>query len=317
MAEKAIADQVAQPLKLSMIEAAEGISEVVSTSIAEGIRLMSVQRGVDPRKFTMLAFGGAAGLQAGKVARQLQMERVIIPAAAAVLSAHGMLSTDLKYDYSRSYPASLSGIDLDSVRSIVAGMESEGRDKLLGQGVPETGIEISVSADMRYLDQIYEVNVPLPDLAQGAEILLAQWAANFHQRYQELYSYSQSEQEIRLVTLRATAVGRLPKMDPPPLDNKDAGNQTPVKEQGRRSVYLKGWTEAPVYDIGKLSPGDSVSGPAILQSDFTTVLVEPGDSAEVDRYGGIELRISLEKPDTEPGQGTAADHPDPVTLQTG
>ena len=92
-----------------MIEAAAGISEVVSTSIAEGIRLMSVQRGVDPRRFSMMAFGGAAGLQAGKVARQLQVEKVIIPAAAAVLSAHGMLSTDLKYDYSRSHPASLLG----------------------------------------------------------------------------------------------------------------------------------------------------------------------------------------------------------------
>ncbi|MCI0864104.1 MAG: hydantoinase/oxoprolinase family protein, partial [Chloroflexi bacterium] len=120
LAEKAVAEHVAQPLGLSMLEAAEGVSTVVSTSIAEGIRLMSVQRGVDPRRFTMLAFGGAAGLQAGKVARQLQVEKVIIPAAAAVLSAHGMLSTDLKYDYSRSYPAALVGIDLDSVKKIVA-----------------------------------------------------------------------------------------------------------------------------------------------------------------------------------------------------
>ncbi|MCH7736520.1 MAG: hydantoinase B/oxoprolinase family protein [Chloroflexi bacterium] len=311
LAEKAIAEHVAQPLGLSVIEAAEGISTVVSTAIAEGIRLMSVQRGVDPRRFIMLAFGGAAGLQAGKVARQLQVEKVIIPAAAAVLSAHGMLSTDLKYDYSRSHPASLLGIELDAVKTIVSGMESEGRNKLLGQGVPESNIEVTVSADMRYLDQVYEVNVPLPGLDQDAETLLQQWAANFHRRYQELYSYSQSEQEIRLVTLRASVVGRLPKMDPPPLET---GTAKPAEEKGRRSIYLGGWTEAPVYEIGDLSPGSSVDGPAILESDFTTVLVEPGDSATIDAYGGIELRVSLESSESKPGADEAADRPDPVTL---
>jgi len=308
LAEKAVAGHVAQPLGLSMIEAAEGISTVVSTSISEGVRLMSVQRGVDPRRFTMMAFGGAAGLQAGKVARQLQVEKVIIPAAAAVLSAHGMLSTDLKYDYSRSYPAALLGIDLDAVKGIVSGMESEGRDKLLGQGVPESDIEVTVSADMRYLDQIYEVNVPLPSLAQDPAACLDQWAANFHNRYQELYSYSQSEQEIRLVTLRATVVGRLPKLDPPPLDT---GNTGPPKEKSRRDIYLGGWVEAPVYEIGDLSPGSSITGPAILESDFTTVLVEARDSVTIDAYGGIELQVSLESgPDT----AAATDRPDPVTL---
>ena len=314
LAEQAIDQHVAQPLKLTKIEAAEGISEVVSTSIAEGIRLMSVQRGVDPRQFTMMGFGGAAGLQAGKVARQLQVEKVIIPAAAAVLSAHGMLSTDLKYDYSRSYPAPLSSIDLDTVRSIVSGMESEGREKLLSQGVASPNIEISVSADMRYLDQIYEVNVPLPDLAQAPETLLAQWAENFHQRYQELYSYSQSEQQIRLVTLRAVLVGRLPKMDPPMLDDEKSADGRAVKEKGRRSIYLDGWTDAPVYEIGDLTPRDSVSGPAVLESDFTTVLVEPGDTAKIDRYGGIELTVSLQPQSVELGSRADTGRPDPVTL---
>jgi N-methylhydantoinase A/oxoprolinase/acetone carboxylase beta subunit/N-methylhydantoinase B/oxoprolinase/acetone carboxylase alpha subunit len=308
LAEKAVTEHVANPLGLSMTEAAEGISTVVSTSIAEGVRLMSVQRGVDPRRFTMMAFGGAAGLQAGKVARQLQVEKVIIPAAAAVLSAHGMLSTDLKYDYSRSNPAALLDMDLDGVRSIVASMESQGREKLLGQGVPESNIEVSVSADMRYLDQIYEVNVRLPDLDQEPVALLEQWAANFHDRYQELYSYSQSEQEIRLVTLRASVVGRLPKLDPPPIES---GNTGPAKEKSRRKIYLGGWVEAPVYEIGDLSPGSSVSGPAILESDFTTVLVEAEDSATIDAYGGIELHVALESgPDT----AAVTDRPDPVTL---
>ena len=314
LAEKAIDQHVATPTGLSMIEAAEGISEVVSTSIAEGIRLMSVQRGVDPRRFTMMAFGGAAGLQADKVARQLQVEKVIIPAAAAVLSAHGMLSTDLKYDYSRSHPAPLLGMDLDAVKDLVGGMESEGRQKLLDQGVPESNIEVTVSADMRYLDQIYEVNVPVPDLTQDLEPLLHQWAGNFHARYQELYSYSQSEQEIRLVTLRVSVVGRRAQQGPPPRGGgrpPDGGSTTAPKETGRRNIYLGGWTDAPIYEITDLSPGSLVAGPAVLESDFTTVLVEAGDKATIDQYGGIELQVSLEAGDATPA---ATDRPDPVTL---
>ena len=308
LAEKAISEHVAHPTGLSMIEAAEGITEVVSTSIAEGIRLMSVQRGVDPRRFNMMAFGGAAGLQASKVARQLQVEKVIIPAAAAVLSAHGMLSTDLKYDYSRSLPTSLLGMDLDAVKALVEGMESEGRQKLQDQGVLESCIEITVSADMRYLDQIYEVNVPVPDLTQDLELLLYQWAGNFHARYQELYSYSQSEQEIRLVTLRVSLVGSLPKLDPPPVDRVTTDT---VKAKGRRKVYLSGWTDATVYEITELPPGSLVNGPAVLESDFTTVLVEAGDKATIDSYGGIELQVCL---DTEDSPEVVTTRPDPVTL---
>ena len=308
LAEKAISEHVAHPTGLSMIEAAEGITEVVSTSIAEGIRLMSVQRGVDPRRFNMMAFGGAAGLQASKVARQLQVEKVIIPAAAAVLSAHGMLSTDLKYDYSRSLPTSLLGMDLDAVKALVEGMESEGRQKLQDQGVLESCIEITVSADMRYLDQIYEVNVPVPDLTQDLELLLYQWAGNFHSRYQELYSYSQSEQEIRLVTLRVSLVGSLPKLDPPPVDRVTTDT---VKAKGRRKVYLSGWTDATVYEITELPPGSLVNGPAVLESDFTTVLVEAGDKATIDSYGGIELQVCL---DTEDSPAVVTTRPDPVTL---
>ena len=308
LAEKAISEHVAHPTGLSMIEAAEGITEVVSTSIAEGIRLMSVQRGVDPRRFNMMAFGGAAGLQASKVARQLQVEKVIIPAAAAVLSAHGMLSTDLKYDYSRSLPTPLLGMDLDAVKALVKGMESEGRQKLQDQGVLESCIEITVSADMRYLDQIYEVNVPVPDLTQDLELLLYQWAGNFHSRYQELYSYSQSEQEIRLVTLRVSLVGSLPKLDPPPVDRVTTDT---VKAKGRRKVYLSGWTDATVYEITELPPGSLVNGPAVLESDFTTVLVEAGDKATIDSYGGIELQVCL---DTEDSPEVVTTRPDPVTL---
>ena len=190
-------------------------------------------------------------------------------------------------------------------------MESDGVEKLLAQGVTEPNIEVVATADMRYLDQIYEVNVAIPDWGQNAQQLVDQWASNFHRRYQELYSYNQSEQEIRLVTLRVSVVGRLPKLDPPPLED---GNGAQPKEKGWRRIYFGGWVEAPVYEITDLSPGNKVNGPAVLESKFTTVLVEPGDSATVDPYGGIELSVSLESSPIEVVQIVAAGKPDPVTL---
>ncbi|MDP6550329.1 MAG: hydantoinase/oxoprolinase family protein, partial [Dehalococcoidia bacterium] len=252
LAEEALDRHVARPLGLSTVEAARGVSRVVSTTIAEGVRLTSVQRGVDPRQFAILAFGGAAGLHAVQVARQLQIEKVYIPAAAPVLSAYGMLCTDLKYDFSRSYPGSLDGIDLDRVRSIVAELEAQGREKLRAQGVLDRDVEVRRSADMRYLDQIYEVNVTVPGLSQGDGPLLVQWAANFHRRYEELFAYRQSEQEIRLVTLRVNVLGRLPKVDPP---ERRAGGDVGIASKGVRRVFLGEWRDVPVYAIDDLPAG--------------------------------------------------------------
>ena len=286
--------------------------QVVSTTIAEGMRLMCVKRGVDPRDFVILAFGGASGLQASRVARQLDVGKVYIPEPAAVLSAYGMLSTDLQYDFSRSYPATLDKIDLDAVRSIVAELEAKGRQRLYANGLSDEDIEVVKSADMRYLDQIYEVNVPVPDLSKERDDLLSEWTVNFHHRYEELFSYRQSDQEVRLVTLRATVLGRLPRIA---LQERGRTGDAAAAQKGFRHVFLGDWREAPVYESDRLPAGAEIGGPAILESDFTTILVEPGDSAIVDRYGGIELRVETkERKGERPGDVERRGYRDPITL---
>ena len=311
IAEKALEESIAGPLGISTVEAAYGVSRLVSTAIAEGIRLMSVQRGVDPREFTIMAFGGASGLQAGQIARQLQVEKVYIPAAAPVLSAFGMLSTDLKYDFSRSYPASLNTIDLGQVRAIVAELEAQGRAKLQEQGVTVDDVEVFPSADMRYLDQIYEVPIPLPDLERDDEPFLSEWESNFHQRYQELYSYRQQDQEVRLVTLRVTVVGRLPRVSLP--DALPRGGLSEAKQT--RRVYFGEWLDVPVYDIDTLSPGVEINGPAVLETDFTTVALDPGDRATMDRMGGIEMLVGADHLGAvATGAAGEGGRPDPITL---
>ena len=318
-ADKALVENVGRPLGLPPVEAAYGVYKVICTTIAEGIRLMSVQRGVDPRQFTMLGFGGASGLHAAEVARQLQVEKVYIPASAPVLSAYGMLSSDIKYDFFRSYPVSLDRLDLSELRAILEELESQGRDKLLNQGVSPDAVEMHYSADMRYLDQIYEVTVPLPDPSLPDPEFLSAWASNFHQRYEELYSYSQQDQEVRLITLRVTAVGRLPRIAQPDRA-ADTGATSPL---GSRRVFLGEWHEAPAYSIDTLPVGAEIHGPAVLESDFTTVMVWPGDTVSIDRMGGIQLRVAQATPDApaDAVQSSATiDHPgvddsqDPITL---
>ena len=311
LSESALEQQIAGPLGLSTVEAAHGVHLVVSTAIAEGIRLMSVNRGLDPRDFTILGYGGASGLQASTVARQLEIEKVYIPAAAPVLSAYGMLNTDLRYDFSRSYPASLDTIDLGTVRSILEELAAEGTQRLRERGLPDEDIQVVRSADMRYLDQVYEVKVPVPELTKDDDALLEEWGSNFHGRYEELYSYRQSGQEIRLVTLRVSVLGRLPKLTPPEGQAEGGLRQA---EKGRREIFVGQWREATVYALDRLSQGARIDGPAIIESDFTTILVESGDAATVDRYGGVVLEVAVEATSDKGGSDGKVEQPDPITL---
>ena len=319
-AERALADDVAAPLNLSNVESAYGVFKVVCTTIAEGIRLMSVQRGVDPREFAMMGFGGASGLHASEVARQLQVGKVYIPASAPVLSAYGMLNTDIKYDFFRSYPVSLDRVELDELRAILDELGDQGRDKLADQGLSDEAVEIQYFADMRYLDQIYEVTVPLPDPALPDSEFIARLTSNFHRRYEELYSYNQQSQEVRLVTLRVTVAGKLPRMAHPSTGSGRDGDKSAASPVSSRRVYLGEWTEASTYAADSLPAGTEIAGPAILESDFTTVLVWPGDHARVDSMGGVQLRVNLEtmpsvqdaSTDSVGADGCGSD--DPITL---
>ena len=209
LATEAIQSVVAGPLGLDVELAAEGILRVVSSSIAEGIRLASVSRGLDPREFALMGFGGAAGLVAARVAREIGIGRVLIPPMGPALSAFGMMASDLKHDLAVSHPSSLSAVDLDGLRSAFATLVEEGRERIRSAGAAESEIRVHLSADMRYLDQIYEVTVDMPDLRLQDEELRTRWAENMHERFERLYAYRQQEQDIRIVTLRASAVGSL------------------------------------------------------------------------------------------------------------
>ncbi len=302
---RATVERLSGPLDLTPESAASGVLEVVSTTVAEGIRVKAAESGVDPRGFALVAFGGAAGLVATGVARKLGVERVVVPAEGPLLSAYGMLSTDVRYDLSRSHPTDLTQTALNGVRTVLRELADEGRAMLEGrEELSETAVHLS--ADMRYSDQMYEVNVPLPDPSMDDGALIAVWKDNLHRKYEELYSYSQHGLDIRLVTLRATAVGTLPRID---ATNRRVP-ETAAPKRESRPVYVDGWRDVPVVRLDGELRGDGVVGPAILESDYNTVVLEAGDVAEPDGRGGVQIAVAT--PIGASGGPDAADT-DPIT----
>ena len=267
--------RLANQLSVEPAEAAEGVHKVINTQMAEGIRLVSVRRGVDPRKFALLSFGGAAGIHITEIARQLEVQRVIVPRTAAVLSAWGMLATDLRYEVSRTHIGDTGSLKAGDVREVFSEMELEGRSRL--KEAFDGDVSISRSADMRYGEQIYEVDVSLDDVDFSDDDLMKSISDRFHKRHEELFTYSLPDQDAVLVNGRLAAIGALPDLPQEPKTEARAasGHRT------TRKIFLAGWVDAPVFNLEELVPSQKIEGPAIIESSTTTVVLRSDDKAEV------------------------------------
>ena len=274
-AAEAALSRLANQLSVEPAEAAEGVHKVINTQMAEGIRLVSVRRGVDPRKFALLSFGGAAGIHITEIARQLEVQRVIIPRTAAVLSAWGMLATDLRYEVSRTHIGDTGSLKAGDVREVFSEMELEGRSRL--KEAFDGDVCISRSADMRYGEQIYEVDVSLDDVDFSDDDLMKSISDRFHKRHEELFTYSLPDQDAVLVNGRLAAIGALPDLPQEPKTEARAasGHRT------TRKIFLAGWVDAPVFNLEELVPSQKIEGPAIIESSTTTVVLRSDDKAEV------------------------------------
>jgi N-methylhydantoinase A len=278
-------EQIATRLGTSLVEAAEGIHRVVDTNMAEGIRIISVRRGADPRRFALLAFGGAAGLHITAVARMLEISRVVVPRVAAVLSAWGMLATDLRYELVRTHVSDVHKIGVAALRRLFTDMEREGRARL---GAFRGPVEIRRALDMRYGEQIFEITVSLDGLDLDAPDAMDRIVERFHHRHEELYTYSAPDQDVVLVNARVAVVGVLPM--PPGEPVRQAGGAMTARRS--RRVYLGRWLEVPVYDLDAAIPGAEVKGPAIFESATTTVVVREGERVEVTPHGWLDIRLA-------------------------
>lgn len=278
-------DTIARQLGVTAVEAADGICRVASTNMAEGISVVSVRRGVDPRRFTLLSFGGAGGLHATGVARMLEINRIVVPRTASVLCAWGMLAGDLRWEYARTCITPADDGAADVLRATFAAMEKDGIARI-GDGFAGT-LQLRRSLDMRLGEQIFEITVPLNGLELADPRLMAEIRERFHRRHEELYGYSSPHDEPVIINARLTVVGVLPSIPREPV--LAAGGA--ARPKGERKAYLSGWVNTPVYDFDRLAPGARIAGPAIFESATTTVLVRNSEQVTVTPRGWLDIRI--------------------------
>ncbi len=286
-AAEAAVDRIAGKLGVDRMAAAEGIYRVINTHMAEGIRLVSVRRGVDPRRFAILSFGGAAALHVTDVARQLDLKRVIVPRLSAVLSAWGMLASNLRCEVARTHIGDASRLDAAEVRAAFRDMQAEGRRRLEAASFAGP-VRVRPSADMRYGEQVFEVGVPLDRVDFESPDLLQQMADAFHSRHEELYTYSLRDQEAVLVNARVAVIGELPALPQEPA----LPARPPAEPRGRRRIYLGQWREVPIYEFDALAPGQAIDGPAVIESATTTVLLRLGDRMRTTAFGWLDVEVN-------------------------
>ena len=258
---------------------------MINLKMADGIRLMTLRRGVDPRKFALLSFGGAAGLHAAEVARELEIKRIIVPTVASVLSAWGMLTSDLRYEVSRTHYGAGPRISANEVRELFAQLEQQAAGRL--RSWFKGPVSIERSAEMRYGEQIFEIDVSLNDLDWNAADLVDQIEDRFHRRHEELYTYASRGQEVVFVNARVAAVGEVSQRDQDKRGRVVGG----VPPRSKRQACFGGWRDVPVYALDSLQPGHSLTGPAIIEAETTTVLVDTGDRVTVNALGWLDIAL--------------------------
>lgn len=265
------------------VTAAEGIYQLVNNNMAAALGVVSVERGYDPREFVLVVAGGAGPIHAAPIARELEIPLILIPRESSVFCAAGMLISDLKHDYVRTYAKDIDQVDINEVNTVYAEMAKNAREVLVSENVSAGHIEINYSGDLRYVGQFNEVEVALPDTQEFSHEVLQTMCNAFHQRHDALYGYSMQGAEMELINLRVTGRGKTakPKQDTHPFDSEDAGKA----KIGERQAYFEDrFQETPVYDGLKLLNGNKLSGPAIVVQPTTTIVIPPDFSLYCDEY---------------------------------
>lgn len=288
---------VAEPLGLSVLECAEGITEIVSENMAMAIRSVSIDRGRDPRDHVMVAFGGAGGLHACQIARSVGIERVLVPPFAGVACAFGATTMDVRHDLETTFYAPVAETDPAELTRSYSALESEVRTLLEGDGVAPDDVSLERSAQMRYVGQSYEVTTPVPPGALGHDDL-AEIADAFNSVHEREYGVASSAFPVALVTLRVTGTGRGQKPAPEDLAATLGGNGNgsagSVKE--RRQTYFAGrHHEVDVHDVERLVADQRIAGPAIIEQPDGVIVLPPDAVAIADRYRNVMITANEEK----------------------
>ena len=289
-AQAAVTARVAAPLGLSATEAAWGILRVLATNVMVAMRTITVERGYDPREFTLVPFGGMGPTIAGMIAAELGIGRILIPRDPGTFSAYGMLVTDVRQERSLTRITPLETATPAALDAIFAEMEAAAAEDLLREQFPPQRVQTHRRAGMRYRGQSYEVMVPVARLRAPAE--MAVLIDRFHDAHRRRYGHMAQAEAVEIVNFQVTAVGLIPKpavemFDPPPQSRAQA-----APDAIRRVCFSAADAcEAPVFRRSTLSPGARIEGPAIIEEKTSTTVLYPGQRAQLDRYLNIEVEL--------------------------
>jgi N-methylhydantoinase A len=290
-ARAAIAEKIAQPLALSVEQAAWGIHQIANENMANAARVHILERGKNPQRFPLFAFGGAGPVHAYRIALSLGVPTLLIPFGAGVMSTLGFLSAPLAFDFVRSWRGQLANLDWAKANALLTAMEAEGRALLEGAGVSPEAISYRREADMRYVGQGHEIRVPLPpgqlDSAHAATLQAA-----FETVYRELYERLGPAVPLEILNWRVVAAGPRPTVT---LQiSTPAGSDSQQAYKGERLAYFPeagGFVSTPIYDRYRLAPGMRFVGPAIVEERESTAIIGPQARCSVDAQHNVVVEL--------------------------
>ena len=275
--------RLAKAMRTTPERAALGIIEVADAAMEKAIRVISVERGHDPRDFTLVCFGGAGGLHACHLAERLSIPQILIPREPGTLSALGMLLSDVIRDYSATVLMDLSRIDGQGIKKLLSPLIDMALEDMTKEGLPRGRLAFYPSADLRYKGQSYELNLPLSLEDMGIK------AEDFHKLHERSYGYYHPGRECELVNLRLRVVG---KVDKPQLERARVRRSPKPVPISRHRVYLKDrWAALPIFSRDQLAPGSRFSGPALVVEYSATHFIPPGFKVDVDPRGNLLIRV--------------------------
>lgn len=285
-AHRAIEEHIAKPLNIDVPYAAYGISAIVNQNMANGIRRITIEQGYDPRDFALICAGGAAGMHIIALAEEMGITRVLVPKFASCLCAFGQIISDVKYTFLATEAMLITpNADFSHLNQTLSRMEQEGVERLKQDGFGEDNIIIERSMEMRYLGQIHECNVQVPngiiDAQNANEILEA-----FHRRHEALFTYAETDNPVELVNVEVTIRGNVSKPDIPKLPAAQGQAADAITEH-RNMIFDAShqWINSPVYDGNRLGAGHIVVGPALIEEPTTTIVIKQGWQAQLHESG--------------------------------
>jgi N-methylhydantoinase A len=290
LAAAAVERAVAGPLGIDVAGAAHAVHEIVNASMAAAIRVVTVQRGIDPRGFTLVAFGGAGPMHVARLAATFGIRSVVVPWGAGVASAIGLVSSDLTVDLVQTRVIDVDDADAASLTELYDELETRGREELGGD---RQSFSVTRSADMRFRGQAHQLTVPVPDGPLGGEDLSA-LTKRFHEVNRQTYGID-ADAPVQVVNVRVRVVRVVDKFSPTPheVTERDA-NRAQAGEREASFAESGGPTPTPVFDWSRLEPGARLAGPGIVEGADATIVVPPGYSAAVDQWRNVRIAASAD-----------------------